>query len=58
MDQNEIDALCPLEETVRIVEPDHEWELLGKMIGVGLRDKSVRSRKADDPRTEDHPIAP
>lgn len=39
MAQSELDALCPLEETVRSVEPDHEWELLGKVVGVDLRDR-------------------
>ncbi len=39
MDGDELDALCPLEETVRVIEPEHEWELLGKVVGVALRDK-------------------
>jgi hypothetical protein len=39
MDSDELDALCPLEETVRVIEPEHEWELLGKVVGVDLRDK-------------------
>ncbi len=39
MEQDELDALCPLEETVRSIEPDHEWELLAKVVGVDLRDR-------------------
>lgn len=39
MEQDELDALCPLEETVRVIEPEHEWELLGKVVGVDLLDK-------------------
>ena len=39
MDGDELDALCPLEETVRVIEPEHEWELLGKVVGADLLDK-------------------
>lgn len=47
MDQSEIEAICPIEETVRFVEPDLEWELLGKVIGTDLRDEI---RAATEPR--------
>jgi hypothetical protein len=39
MTDEEIDALCPLENVVRVIEPQHEWELLGEVIGAELRDK-------------------
>ena len=39
MEQDELDVLCPLEETVRVIEPEHEWELLGKVVGADLLDK-------------------
>lgn len=45
MEQDELDALCPLEDIVRVIEPDHEWELLGKVVGVDLRDKIRASTK-------------
>ena len=39
MEESELNALCPLEETVRSIEPDQEWELLAKVVGVDLRDR-------------------
>jgi hypothetical protein len=39
MEQDELDVLCPLEETVRVIEREHEWELLGKVVGADLLDK-------------------
>ncbi|MEY4568779.1 MAG: hypothetical protein RLZZ398_218 [Verrucomicrobiota bacterium] len=39
MDGDELDALCPLEETVRSIEPEYAWELLGNVVGMALRDK-------------------
>lgn len=39
MDETEIDAICPLDEVLRRVEPDEEWELLAKVVGDELRDE-------------------
>jgi hypothetical protein len=55
MDQSEIEAICPIEETVRLVEPDLEWELLGKVIGADLRDEI---RAATEPRKPVEPNQP
>lgn len=39
MDESEINAICPLHDVLRRVEPEEEWELLAKVIGEELRDE-------------------
>jgi hypothetical protein len=39
MKDSEIDALCPLHEVLRRMEPDEEWELLAKVVGEELRNE-------------------
>jgi hypothetical protein len=39
MTEDEIDALCPIEDVVRVIEPEHQWELVGEVIGAELRDE-------------------
>lgn len=46
MDETEIDAICPLDEVLRRVEPDEEWELLAKVVGDELRDEIRNSTTA------------
>lgn len=38
LDETELEAICPLREVLRRVEPDEEWELVAKVIGEELRD--------------------
>ena len=39
MDETEIGAICALQEVLRRVEPEEEWELVAKVIGEELRDE-------------------
>lgn len=39
MDESELEAIRPLHEVIRRVEPEEEWELVAKVIGEELRDE-------------------
>ena len=39
MDESELEAICPLHEVLRRVEPEEEWQLVAKVIGEELRDE-------------------
>jgi hypothetical protein len=49
MSQTEIEAICPLEQTIRLLDADHEWELLAKVIGEELRDEIRAASEAREP---------
>lgn len=46
----EFNALCPLKETIRILEPEVEWRLLAKVVGDGM---AAEIRAAQESR-DDH----
>ncbi len=39
MEESELEAICPLHEVLRRVEPEEEWQLVAKVIGEELRDE-------------------
>jgi len=45
MEESELEAICPLHEVLRRVEPEEEWELVAKVIGEELRD-TIRNSTA------------
>jgi hypothetical protein len=49
MEETEIDAICPLHEVLRRVDPEEEWELLAKVVGKELRDE-IRSSTSKPPK--------
>lgn len=61
MSDSEIDALCPLHEVLRRVEPEEEWELLAGVIGVELRDEirnsTAKPKFTSSPKPEPVPLA-
>jgi hypothetical protein len=56
MDETEIDAICPLDEVLRRVEAEEEWELLAKVVGEELRDE-VRSSTTAKPQPLSSPVS-
>lgn len=55
MDESEIGAIRPLQEVLRRVEPEEEWELLAKVIGEELRDEIRNSTAKPHPPTPAKP---
>lgn len=60
MDETEIDAICPLDEVLRRVEPDEEWELLAKVVGDELRDeiRNSTAKPQPPPSPKTQPVSP
>ncbi|MCB1091847.1 MAG: hypothetical protein KDL87_09965 [Verrucomicrobiae bacterium] len=58
MPQDEIEALCPIEQTIRLLDADHEWDLLAKVIGEALRDEIRADTEARKPSPQPAPIMP
>jgi hypothetical protein len=55
MDESEIAAIRPLSEVLRRVEPETEWELLGKVLGEELRDEIRNSTAKPKPSSSTKP---
>lgn len=55
MSDSEIEALCPLHEVLRRVEPEEEWELLAGVIGVELRDEIRNATAKPQPTSSAKP---
>lgn len=55
MGEAEIDAIRPLNEVIRRVDPDQEWELLAKVIGEELRDEIRNSTAKTQPPSSAQP---
>jgi hypothetical protein len=55
MGETEIEAICPLHEVLRRVEPDEEWELVAKVIGEELRDEIRNSTAKPQPPSSAKP---
>lgn len=55
MDESEFEAIRPLHEVIRRVEPEEEWELVAKVIGEELRDEIRNSIAKPQPRSSTKP---
>ena len=56
MEESELEAICPLHEVLRRVEPEEEWELVAKVIGEELRDtirnSTAKTQSTSTPKPE------
>lgn len=56
MDESELEAIRPLHEVLRRLEPEEEWELVAKVIGEELRDiirnSTAQPQPPSSPKTE------
>lgn len=48
----EYNALCPIEKSIRILEPEEEWRLLSKVVGADLVDEILSTQESG--KSEQH----